>query len=914
MESRSTSARSHALLQVGVEQWSDAVLVFGRDRTVLYANAAARRLFAEDITGLSATQRAARWTFRDTAGRLMPADAAPSARGLRGETVHDMRCELVTDDGRHHHLGVDGYPLPGESGAIEAVMCVLREVREPDDPPRARLFEGQASWLRRAAQRDVPDRRLTLLAEAGRSLGATLDLTVTLESLAGAVVPGLADWCVVRVIDADGGVRRLRTVYADKRLADIARAMDEYYAERTSVTVYSSHAGIGRVLATGEPVLVPTVSPAWLQSVAHDATQLRLLTESGVASLMHVPLVLRGRVLGVVTFMRMASATPYGAADLALAEELCDRAAVAVENARLFEESERRASEAHALSEIARVLAETLDVDQVWHRVADGVRTLLDDAPAAALYALDGPDGATRTVAVSADPAVPFHWTERLPAGTGMIALAIRERTILATEDALADPRLTYPAEAIASLAGSPYRAVLAVPLIVQEHVFGGLVVRAERGRRFTAREIELVSAFADHAAVALHNARLFEEARRRRAEAEEAQAQAEAANRAKDEFLAVLSHELRTPLTAILGWVRMLRSGRLPAERVIEALEAIDRNTHMQTRLIDELLDVSRIVAGKVELEKRPVDLATVVADVATSARQDARAAGVLAEPVIADEDFTVLGDPVRLQQVVTNLVSNAVKFTPPHGRVDVTLRRVDGEAELIVRDSGIGIAAADLPHIFDRFHQVDRSNTRRHGGLGLGLAIVSHLVQLHGGRVRAESAGRDRGSCFTVRLPCTRSAGETSARTPPADMGGDRPLTGVRLLFVDDNAEARALVAAVLEGAGATVVLATSADEAVAALAEAPVDVILSDIGMPDADGYDFIARVRAGEHAAHRAVVPAIAMTAYATAEDRRRALERGFQLHVAKPIDPGDLIRLVYAATADARSARRRRPVR
>src|SRR5262249_10759422 len=250
----------------------------------------------------------------------------------------------------------------------------------------------------------------------------------------------------------------------------------------------------------------------------------------------------------------------------------------------------------------------------------------------------------------------------------------------------------------------------------------------------FTEREIELVSAFAHHAAVALHNARLFEEAQRRRVEAETAQAAAEDANRAKDEFLAVLSHELRTPLTAILGWVRLLRTGRLPAKRVSEALASSDRNTRVQKRVIDDLLDTSRIVAGKIQLELRAVDLGAVVRDVLSLAAQHPTAAALLSPPVI-DSDSVVMGDRDRLHQVVTNLVANALKFTPAGGRVDVRLRSSGDAVELVVSDTGEGISADQLPHIFDRFHQVDRSHTRRHGGLGLGLALVRHLGEAHGG-----------------------------------------------------------------------------------------------------------------------------------------------------------------------------------
>jgi GAF domain-containing protein len=408
MTSRGTPVDATVLLRAGVEAWREAVLLFGADRTVVYANAAARRLFSEDIEGLSPGRRAERWLFRDATGRLMPTDASPSGRALRGEVVEAMPCELVFPDGSRRHLSVDAYPLRADGDVITGAMCVLREAADVTAHPRPRLFEGQASWLAQAARGGHADPRLTLLADAGRALGASLDLSATLEALAGAVVPTLADWCVIRVIEADGRVRRLRTVFADKRLEPAAQAMEDYYATRTEPTLHASlGGGLGRVLRTGEPLLVPDVSPAWLRGVALDAQHFALLTRIGIASLMHAPLVLRGRTIGILTLVRCDARGRYGAADLALAEELCDRAAVAIENARLFEASERRGNEAHALTAIARVLAETLDPEQVWRRIADGVRTLLDDAPAAALYARDEA-GDMRTLAVSTEPGVKF--------------------------------------------------------------------------------------------------------------------------------------------------------------------------------------------------------------------------------------------------------------------------------------------------------------------------------------------------------------------------------------------------------------------------------------------------------------------------------------------------------------------------
>jgi signal transduction histidine kinase/CheY-like chemotaxis protein len=490
---------------------------------------------------------------------------------------------------------------------------------------------------------------------------------------------------------------------------------------------------------------------------------------------------------------------------------------------------------------------------------------------------------------------VHFDWTHRLPKDAGMAGLAIRNRAVVTAPDVLADFRVVYPPDVRARLARSAYRALLAVPLLVREHVLGALAVGAERGRVFTEREIELVSAFAHHAAVALHNARLFEEAQRRRAEAETAQAAAEDANRAKDEFLAVLSHELRTPLTAILGWVRLLLSGRLPATRVSGALASIDRNTRVQTRLIDDLLDTSRIVAGKIQLELRPVDLGAVVRDVLALAAQNPSAAALLSAPSI-DAGSMVMGDRDRLHQVVTNLVANALKFTPAGGRVDVRLRCGGDGVELAVSDTGEGISADQLPHIFDRFHQVDRSHTRRHGGLGLGLAIVRHLVEAHGGTVCAQSAGRGRGACFTVRLPAAHSTERGAAIDRAAPAASEHLLVGLRVVFVDDNPEARALVSTVLQSAGADVSVAASAGEALEHL-DMPVDVVLTDIGMPELDGYDFVMRLREIERAVKRAPVCAIALTAHAGAEDRRRALTGGFQGYLAKPIDPDELVRAV-----------------
>ncbi|MEZ0266515.1 MAG: GAF domain-containing protein [Phycisphaerae bacterium] len=385
------------------------------------------------------------------------------------------------------------------------------------------------------------------------------------------------------------------------------------------------------------------------------------------------------------------------------------------------------------------------------------------------------------------------------------------------------------------------------------------------------------------------------------------ARAEAERASRMKDEFLATLSHELRTPLNAILGWAQVLRSDGTTADDQAQGLEVIERNARAQTRIIEDLLDMSRIISGKVRLDVQRVDLAPVVRAAIETVQPTADARGVRVQAILDPAARPVSGDPGRLQQVFWNLLSNAIKFTPRGGRVQVLLGRVNSHLEVSVTDTGEGIRPEFLPHVFDRFRQADASTTRRHGGLGLGLAIVKQLVELHGGSVRAKSAGPGAGATFIVALPLTvvdaapAPDDEPGERRHPAqggaaDLGTCVKIAGMRVLVVDDEPDARALLARVLEGCEARVRTAGSADEALALLAAERPDVLVSDIGMPGEDGYALIRKVRSlGPD--RGGAVPAIALTAYARAEDRMRAVLAGFQMHVAKPVEPAELITMV-----------------
>jgi len=371
-------------------------------------------------------------------------------------------------------------------------------------------------------------------------------------------------------------------------------------------------------------------------------------------------------------------------------------------------------------------------------------------------------------------------------------------------------------------------------------------------------------------------------------------------ANRLKDQFIAMLSHELRSPLGAIRMWASLLRGGKLDAERTARAIEAIERSAMTQAQLVEDLLDVSRITAGKLVLDARPIDLAAVAEAALDAVRADAEAKEVRIEQVFELGGGRVQGDPARLQQVMWNLLSNAVKFSSRGGRVVLRLACGDGQAIISVRDEGEGIAAEFLPHVFEPFRQADSTDTRAHGGLGLGLAIVHDVVELHRGTIEVESKGKGQGATFTVRLPLVGARSEAArgvARQPALSGEEFRPspsLQGVRVLVVDDDAGARESVTAVLEQSGASVRAVESAAEAVETLEREPPDVLLSDIAMPGMDGYAFLGQARARLPGAQ---LPAAALTAYADATDRARALAAGFQAHLAKPVDPAELVAVV-----------------
>jgi signal transduction histidine kinase/CheY-like chemotaxis protein len=565
----------------------------------------------------------------------------------------------------------------------------------------------------------------------------------------------------------------------------------------------------------------------------------------------------------------------------------------------------RRAEESiRFLAEASSILAGSLDYDTTLASVARlAVPTIADWATVDMLM----PDGRLRRLAVAhVDPRkveLAHDVERRFP--TDMDAQA-GIANVLRTGKAELVPEITdahlvasiKDAELLGIIRALGLRSTICVPLRSTGRVVGAMTLfSAESNRRYTEEDLRLAEDIARRASMAIENAVLYRAA--------------EEANRSKDDFLAMVSHDLRAPLNAIVGWVQMLRAGGLSDARRAHALEVVERNARAQSQLIEDLLDVSRIVSGKLRVDAQPVDLGVVVEAAIETVRPAATGKGVALLHDVEPGTASVMGDPERLQQVVWNLLANAVKFSSRGMSVRVTVRRVAELVEVVVRDEGQGIEAGFLPYVFERFRQADTSASRPTGGLGLGLAIVRNLVELHGGTVTAASDGIGRGATFTVSLPIS-SARSLSFSRPPAlqfasaadSLECPPELEGVHVLVVDDEDDARDILSALLARCRVTVSLAASAAEAIRRVREDRPDVVISDIGMPGEDGYAFIKRLRAVEPA-QGGRTPAVALTACARVEERTKALVSGFNTHVPKPVDPAELMAVLVSLTSTLR---------
>jgi signal transduction histidine kinase len=626
----------------------------------------------------------------------------------------------------------------------------------------------------------------------------------------------------------------------------------------------------------------------------------------------HVPIIF---ITAMGDEMHAARGYALGAVDYILSpvvpEVLRSKVAVFVDLFRKTEQVKRqaeslrsRAAQLQKLAAASVAINGALSIDRMLQSITDVARDVIESHQAITLFADPrGGQRAAKTEAFTSFSDKYAAWRGR-PLNLDRIAhtLAAQSRTATRLTEAElrdhADWLIVRDAE-IPPIKGG----MLAAPLTGRDGNNLGVIYLSDRaeGDFFTAADEAVLVQLAQMASIAIENT-LYAEERE--------------ANRIKDEFLSTLSHELRTPLNAILGWTQLLRMGKPSEAELTRGLDVIERNVRAQTKLIEDLLDVSRITTGKLRLNVRPMSLAPVI-----EAAVDAVSPAAAAKKITLDVDTAapadqISGDPDRLQQVVWNLLSNAVKFTPAGGRIGVALDRVEGQAQVRVTDSGQGIDPKFLPYVFDRFRQADSSSTRSHGGLGIGLTIVRHIVELHGGTVRAESRGEGSGATFVVNLPVSAvraeappapvgrvgaapapvtdgGNGAAAAANGEARPGGAQRLRGVRVMVVDDEQDARDVLGEILRRGGAEVTTAASSQEGLQLLGRVRPDVVVSDIAMPDEDGYAFIRCVRQLS-ADDGGSTPAIALTAYAREEDRAKSLAAGFQAHLAKPVEPADLV--------------------
>jgi signal transduction histidine kinase/ActR/RegA family two-component response regulator len=581
---------------------------------------------------------------------------------------------------------------------------------------------------------------------------------------------------------------------------------------------------------------------------------------------------------------------------------VADQFASALSHARAYETERQRvqlleenAAVTETLNNVGALVASDLDRTKVVQAVTDAATEGTGAEFGAFFYNLVDERGEAYTLyTISGVPREAFSKFP-MPRNTQVFEPTFKGKGVVRSDDITQEPEYGHNAPHHGMPAGHlPVRSYLAVPVKRRGgEVLGGLFLGHSEVGRFQRHHERLVVGIAAWAALALENAHLYTSVQQ--------------ASRLKDEFLASLSHELRTPLNAILGYSRMLQSGLVASEKRQKAVDTIVRNAMSLTQIVEDVLDIARIVSGKIRLNVQPVDMPTIVRHALDGIAPTAEAKGVRIETTINPEAALISGDPERLQQILWNLLSNGVKFTKRGGKVEVRLERTPAHVELTVSDTGIGIAPEFLPHVFERFRQEEGGTTRERGGLGLGLSIAQQLTERHGGTIEATSGGQGQGATFRVKLPLmvAQPSPEPAPRAQPLAVAGPvdlgkASLDGLHVLAVDDEPDALALVGEVLEAVGARLSTAQSAEEALSKLAFEVPDVLVTDLGMPRMDGFELIQRLRRHDDPRLRAL-PAAALTAFARSEDRLKALQAGFQIHLTKPIDPGELVTTILALT-------------
>ena len=841
-----------------VQSSDDAIVSKDLDGTIVTWNPAAERMFG--------------YTAAEVIGRsiriVIPADRQSEEdevlrRIRRGDAVAHFETIRLRRDGTPFPISLSVSPVRDESGVVVGATKIARDITERE---QAKDELAAAHALRT----DLEHRLLALVAASGSLLMSpqVKDVLPAVTRIAGELIG--ADAHAVWRFDPDTAAWRVASS------TNLSRA---FTAEPVP----------------GEPH-DPDLSDLNAPIVAEDvfaapalASRAGAFRAEGISSLMAMPLTLRGAPSAslVLYYKQPHRFTPVETQTIIA---IANIAAAAITTAELYDEQRRSRLDSEFLAEAGRALSTTLNYEETLRNVAREAVPYFADWCAVDLI---GPDGAVVPLAIAhvnpakidlarrflerfpIDPASPYSVAAVLRTGQPAMMEYLPVDRIIATvpdeerRQAILDLHIT---------------SFMIVPLTANGRTFGALTfASAESGRRYSPADLAIAQGVASRAAMSADNARAYEEARR--------------ANRLKEDFIATLSHELRTPLNALLGYARMLERGMLAADQHAHVFQVIERNATSLARIVDDVLDMSRIASGKLRLTIQTIDVGRIVARSAEAILPLAEAKGVRLEITPAAGPILLEADGDRIQQVLWNLMSNGVKFTPSGGRVEVRFGRAGttDRVEFVVQDTGAGISPDFVPHVFERFRQADSGLSREHGGLGLGLAVARDLVELHGGTLRAESPGLGHGATFVVDLPVrqSRMAGAPGAAGAPSIGHGVEPgpvahgdadqLEGISILVLDDDGDALAMVRNILEGAGAHVTTATSARQGLQSLQSRRPDVILSDVAMPGMDGLEFMARVRETLQAGH---VPSAALTAFTRPEDRARALAAGFDRHLSE----------------------------
>ena len=795
----------------------------------------------------------------------------------QGETLHEYPARLRCKDGSIRDVLINSNVL-WEGGKFVHTRCFTRDITERKRAEESLLERTQLA---------------TLSADIGIALNQADTLQLILQRCTEALVQGL-----------DAAFARIWTLDEKEQVLELQASAGMY----THLDGPHSRVPVGRFKIG---LIAQEHKPHLTNEVMSDprVSDREWARREGMVAFAGYPLIVEDRLVGVVA---MFARRPLTEATLQALASVANSIALGIERKQAEERLKEQTEIVETINRIGQVLSAELDLQKLVQAVTDAATELTDARFGSFFYNVFTEEGGEFMLyTLSGVPREAFaHFP--MPRATDLFGPTFRGEGTVCIDDVKKDPRYGKNSPYYGMPAGHlPVTSYLAVPVILRSgEVLGGLFFGHPDAGVFTGRAARIVEGLAAQAAIAMDNARLYHKVQQALQEREEllkseqeARKQAEEASRAKDEFLGMLSHELRTPLNAILGWTSMLTRQKLDEDMFNRATDTIDRNAKLQARLIEDMLDVSRIISGKLRLETQAVDLTTIINAAVDTVRSAADAKEIRLEAVLAYGAGLVLGDPVRLQQVVWNLLTNAIKFTSKGGHVQAQLQRIDSYFEITVSDTGPGIDEDFLPYVFDRFRQADSTSARKHGGLGLGLAIVRHLVELHGGTVKVDNRAEGHGAVFTVVLPVM----VVRKRTGPLAMDSERAyssvsetalvysppaLDGLRVMVVDDEADARELLAAMLSQYGAEVKTCSSAGEALEILQRYKPDVLVSDIGMPGEDGYVLIKKVRALEPE-HSRRIPAVALTAYARAEDRIRALSAGYNMHVPKPVEPTEL---------------------